>query len=98
MSKYYIFLFLIMGAVLFYIFRQDPCNKIFRADFSNMYPSYKILDSGSEEGSPDNVHCHIYYKKPDSEQVYEDIWLYEDSGSGWNFSGILESGKKEQTP
>ena len=98
MSKYYILLFLIFGIVLFYIFLEDPCNQILREDFSNKYPSYKILDSGSGEGSPDNVHCHIYYQKPDSEQVYEDIWVYQDLDSGWRFSGIIETRKREQTP
>ena len=98
MAKYYIVLFVILGMVLFYIFLQDPCNQMLRADFLNKYPSYKILDSGSGEGSPDNVQCHIYYQKPDSEQIYEDIWLYENSGSGWSFSKIVETRKKEQTP
>lgn len=98
MSKYYILLVLIFGIILFYVFREDPCNQIFRADFSNKYPSYEILDSVAGEGSPDNVHCHIYYRKPDSEQVYEDIWLYQDLGSGWGFSRILETHKREQPP
>lgn len=98
MAKYYFFLFLIAVMGFLYIFYQDPCNQLLRADFSEKYPSYKILDSGAKEGSPESVHCHIYYKKPDSEQVYEDIWLYEDSGGGWNFSAILESGEKKQTP
>ena len=66
MAKYYFILILIMGAVLFYIFLQDPCNELMRMDFSEKHPSYKILDSGSGEGSPDNVHCHLYYQKPDS--------------------------------
>ncbi len=98
MAKYYIALFVILGMVLFYIFLEDPCNQMLRADFSDKFPSYKILDSGSGEGSPDNVQCHIYYQKPDSEQIYEDIWSYENSGSGWSFSKIVETRKKEQIP
>lgn len=98
MAKYYLLLFLIAGMVFFYVFSQDPCNQMLRADFSAEHPDYKILDSGAKEGSHESVHCHVYYSKPDSEQVYEDIWLYEDSGSGWNFSEIVGSGKKEQTP
>ncbi len=98
MLKYYIALFLIAGIALFYIFIKDPCNNQFRADFSNKYPGYEVLYFGAGEGSTDNVHCHISYKKPDSEQIYEDIWLYQDSGSGWEFSKILETKKTEQMP
>jgi hypothetical protein len=69
-----------------------------RTDFSNKNPNYTILDSGAREGSTDSVHCHIYYQKPDSTDSYEDIWLYQNSGSGWKFSRVLETGKREQTP
>ena len=98
MLKYYVFLFLIVGIALFYAFLQDPCNRQIRTDFSNKYPSYKILDSGASEGSRESVRCYISYQKPDSEQIHEDIWLYRDSGSGWKFSRILEPPKREQTP
>jgi hypothetical protein len=98
MLKYYVALFLIAGMVLFYIFVQDPCNEKMRGDFSSKYPDFKILDSGAGEGSPDSVQCHLHYQKPDSEQVYEDIWLYEDLGSGWKFSKILATHKRELTP
>ncbi|MBW2289414.1 MAG: hypothetical protein JRG90_16530 [Deltaproteobacteria bacterium] len=97
MLKYYIFLFLIVGIGLFYVFIKDPCNRQLETDFSNKHPSYKILNSGASEGSPESVRCHISYRKPDSEQIYEDIWLYQDSGRGWEFSRILVTGKTEQT-
>ena len=71
---------------------------MFRMDFSDRYPDYEILDSGYREGSPSAVQCHIYYKKPESEQVYEDIWLYQNEGSGWSFSRILETREREQAP
>lgn len=95
MLKYYIALFLIAGAALFYIFLEDPCSNQLRADFSDKYPGYKILFSGSVEGSPDSVQCHISYQKPDNKQVYEDVWLYQNSDSGWKFSRILETSKIE---
>jgi hypothetical protein len=98
MAKYYFFLFLIAAAGFFYVFRKDPCNQMLRAEFSEKYPGYEILDSSAKEGSPESVHCHIYYNKPESEQVYEDIWLYENSGGGWNFSAIIKSGEKELVP
>ncbi len=97
MLKYYIFLFLIAGAALVYIYREDPCNRKLRIDFSTRYPDYELLDTGPGEGGSagagaftggENVYCYIQYKKPDSEQTYEDIWLYQDSGSSWNFSEI----------
>ena len=98
MLKYYVLLVLILGIALFYVFLKDPCNRQLRTDFSNKYPSYTILDSGAREGSLDSVHCHVSYRKPDSEQIYEDIWLYQDLGSGWNFSRILETRERAQTP
>jgi hypothetical protein len=98
MAKYYIVLFVILGIVLFYIFLQDPCNNMARADFANEHPGYEILDSVAGEGSPEKVQCHIYYKKPDSERIYEDVWLYQKSVGDWSLSSILETGKQEETP
>ena len=97
MSKYYAFLFLIFGIALYYVFIKDPCNNQLRTDFSNRYPGYEILDHGPSEGSRETVRCHISYRKPDSEEVYEDIWLYQDSGRGWEFFKILETGKPTGT-
>ena len=96
MLKYYVFMFLILGVALFYVFIKDPCNQQLKTDFSNRHPSYKILNTGASEGSPESVRCHISYRKIDHEQVYEDIWLYQDSGSGWEFSRIVETRKAEQ--
>jgi hypothetical protein len=96
MLKYYVVMFLILGIALFYVFTKDPCNQQLRTDFSNRYPSYKILNTGASEGSTESVRCHISYRKIDHEEVYEDIWLYEDSGSGWEFSRIVETHKAEQ--
>jgi hypothetical protein len=96
MLKYYLVLLLILGAVLVYIFRGDPCNRLVRADFSNMYPDFEILDSGAQEGTPDSVHCHIYYKKSGSDQIYDDTWLYKNPGNGWEFSKILGTREREQ--
>ncbi len=98
MLKYYILAFSVVGIALFYAFLSDPCNKQLRTDFSNKYPSYKILDSGAAEGSPESVRCHVSYKKPDGEQVYEDTWLYQNTASGWSFSRILESKQRELQP
>ena len=98
MLKYYVFAFLIVGIALFYAFLKDPCNRQLRADFSNKYPGYKILESGASEGSPESVRCHISYQKPDTEKIYEDIWLYLYADTGWKFSRVLETPKRERTP
>lgn len=97
MAKYYILLFAIFGIGLFYVFSQDPCNRVLRTDFANEYPGYEILDTAAGEGSPEKVQCHIYYKKPDSEQIHEEVWVYQNSGGDWKFSEILATDKKEQT-
>ncbi len=95
MAKYYALLFLAVGIVLYYIFIQDPCSNKIKTDFSRKYPDYKILNSGAGQTSLDNVNCHIHYRKPDSNQVYEDVWLYQKSGNEWSFSKILRTIRKE---
>jgi len=96
MAKYYFLLVLIIGAALYFVYAQDPCYKAIGDDFSRQFPDYKILDSGSTEGSPQSVQCHIRYSKPDNKTVYKDIWLYENQGNGWSFSKILVT--EEQLP
>jgi hypothetical protein len=93
MAKYYLVLFIIMGVVLFNIFIKDPCNNLLRDDFSNKYPGYEMLDADSGDGSPESVQCIVYYEKPDSKDVYKDIWVYRNSSDGWKFSNILFSGR-----
>ena len=97
MLKYYVFLFLIVGIALFYVFIKDPCNQQLKTDFSDKYPSYEIVGSGASEGSPESVRCHISYRKPDSEEIYEDLWLYLKSRSGWKFSKIIETRQQDQS-
>ncbi len=98
MLKYYVLLFVVVGLALFYVFLEDPCHQQLRTDFSAMYPSYEILDSGAAEGSPETVRCHITYRKPDGDQVYQDTWLYQRTDTDWKFSRILETQEKEETP
>ena len=93
MLKYFVFLFVVVGLALFYVFIKDPCNQQVRTDFAAKYPSYKILDSAAAQGSPESVRCQVSYRKPDSEQILEDTWLYMHSDRGWEFSRIIEAGK-----
>jgi len=98
MLKYYVALFLAAAAVLFYVYVEDPCNRQFRLEFSTRYPDYTILDTGADEGSKESVQCRVYYRKPDSTQMYEDVWLYKKSGDSWKFSRIAESHRRETMP
>lgn len=98
MLKYYLLLILVAGIALFYAFLQDPCNRQIRTEFSDAHPSYEILDSVAEEGSPESVRCLISYQESDREQTYEDVWLYRRSDSGWKFSRILETRRRKETP
>ncbi|MDP6374712.1 MAG: hypothetical protein QF515_14075 [Pseudomonadales bacterium] len=94
MAKYYLLLFVVFGGALYYVFLQDPCNRQLRSDFAIKYPGYEILDSGAGAQSThtiQSVHCHVRYRKPDEARVYEDVWLYENLGSGWSFSRILQT-------
>jgi len=98
MAKYYLLLFAIVGMVFFYIFLQDPCNQLFRKDFLEKFPDYEILDTSSSDGSPGSVQCHVLFEKPDSDQIFEEAWLYENSDSGWSFSGFAEEGRNSPEP
>ena len=91
MAKYYILLFLAFALVLLYVFLQDPCGNQLKTDFLDRYPDYEILSSGAGINSTESVQCHIRYQKPGNPQAYEDVWVYENQGDGWNFSQILES-------
>ena len=96
MWKYYVLLFLVLGLALSYAYLADPCHSKMRTEFSNEYPTYKILESGAEAGSPESVRCRISYQKPGSEQIHEEIWLYQNPGDGWTFSRILETPEQER--
>ena len=96
MMKYYVIMFLVAGVALYYVFLQDPCHKKVSEDFASKYPGYVVLSSTASDGSPQSVRCNISYRNPDSEQTYEDVWLYENSNEGWKFSEIIESGQAEQ--
>ena len=98
MLKYYIPLFLVAGIALYYVFTTDPCNSQLRKDFSVKYPDFELLYAGAGEASKNNVQCLMAYEKPDSKDVYEDVWVYQNSGNGWEFSEILSSQKKQFTP
>ena len=98
MLKYYAFLVVILGIALFYVYVKDPCNRQLRMDFADKHPSYKILDTGASEGSPESVRCHVSYRKPAGEQILEDIWLYMHTDRGWEFSKIIETGGTDQAP
>ncbi|MAG34017.1 MAG: hypothetical protein CL908_24320 [Deltaproteobacteria bacterium] len=87
------FLLAIFMLAVFFVYIKDPCNQQVRTDFSNEYPSFKILNSGVSDGSPESVRCHVSYEKPASEQVYEDIWLYQHTDRGWEFVKIVDSRK-----
>lgn len=98
MAKYYFLLVLIIAAVLYYIFLQDPCNILVKDDFSAKHPDYKILDVGASEGSVDSVQCHIYYLKPEDKEMHQDIWLYTNSGGDWSLSRAIAADMREPEP
>jgi hypothetical protein len=55
-----------------------------------------IVDSGARSGSPESVHCHVAYRKPGDGEVYEDVWLYQHRGTAWEFSRVVETGKRRE--
>lgn len=95
MTKYYVLLIAVIGSILVYIFLQDPCNEQFHTEFLEKYPSHKILDFGGE-GDADSVYCHMFYQKPDGNQIYEDVWIYKRTDDGWNFSQVQKTLKRDE--
>jgi hypothetical protein len=69
-----------------------------RAAFAERHPGYEIVGSEAVEGSPESVRCQVSYRKPEAEQIYRDIWMYQRAKDGWSFSKILKTGEKEPTP
>ena len=96
MLKYYLLMIGIVGLALLYAFTVDPCNKLLRTDFASQHPDYRILDSDAEHGSPESVRCLIAYRKPGSERIYEDVWLYQNRGTGWKFSRVVETRNRDE--
>lgn len=99
MLKYYLLMFAVVVLALIYAFLADPCSRLVRVEFNEKYPTYVVLDSGADKGSPDRVRCHITYRRPDDAQVYEDIWLYQRAKKrgAWGFARALETGTRKQT-
>jgi hypothetical protein len=94
MFKYYALLFSVFVIAVGYVYLRDPCNRQVREDFSNRHPSYRIVESGASEGSPESVRCHVSYQKPGSGQIYEDIWLYQYVDT-WKFLRVIRTGSGE---
>ncbi|MCP4006095.1 MAG: hypothetical protein GY725_18080 [bacterium] len=97
MLKYWILMFVVLGIALYYVFLQDPCNRLVKQNFSAQYPSYTILGSGAEQGSPETVRCRVTYRKPDSPQVFEDLWLYQNIDRRWKFFRVIETREQKAT-
>ena len=97
MWRYGVLLFLVLVVAFYYVYVSDPCRNQLTTEFSKSHPSYTILDSSAKEGSRESVRCRISYRKPDSAKIYEEVWLYRDPGTGWQFSRVLEEPKEEQT-
>jgi hypothetical protein len=98
MSKYYLLMVLVVGIALYFVYLKDPCHQQLRTDFSSKYPGHEILNAEALEGSPESVRCTVSYRKLASGEIFEDIWLYQDLGKGWEFLKIVRTQQKEQAP
>ncbi len=91
MLKYYLLGFVVVAIALFYAYIADPCNKLVRMEFASRHPAYQILDSDADQGSRETVRCRISYRKPDSVEIFREVWLYIHGKEGWQFSRVLET-------
>lgn len=97
MWKYYLLLFTAVALVLAYTYVADPCHRLLRTDFERLRPGQVLLDSGAESGSPSSVRCQISYREQGSEEIREDVWLYQFHGTAWEFAKVVETGKQPLT-
>lgn len=96
MWKYYVLLFTAVALVLAYTYMADPCHRLLRTDFARLRPGQVLLDSGAETGSPESVRCRISFRA-DGGEVHEEVWLYQYHGTAWEFTRVVEAGKKALT-
>jgi hypothetical protein len=98
MAKYYLLAIAVVGLALYYAYNTDPCNRLVRTDFASRHPDYQIIDSDPEQGSPESVRCRIVYRKPDSDQPQEAVWLYKHEKKGWRLYRASEPQPKVEKP
>jgi len=96
--KYYLRAFAVVAIALLYAYVSDPCNKLVRMEFASRHPAYEIVDAEPDQGSPERVHCRISYRKPGSEEIHQDVWLYIHGEEGWEFSRVVETQSHDETP
>ena len=43
------------------------------------------------------MRCRISYREQGSEEIREDVWLYQFHGTAWEFAKVVETGKQSLT-
>lgn len=97
MWRYLLLAAVVLGVAVYYVYASDPCQSQLRAEFAEKYPGYEILGSSAAAGSRESVRCRVSYRKPGSEQTHEEDWLYQDPGTGWQFSSVVSRSQEEET-
>jgi len=98
MLKYYLLAFAVVAIALAYAYVSDPCHQLVRMEFSSRYPAYEIVDSEAHQGSREKVQCRISYRKPGSDEIHQQVWMYIHEEEGWEFSRVVEPQAREETP
>jgi hypothetical protein len=61
-----------------------PTKDEVRTAFMTLHPSYSVQSVEPGEGDGDNVYVAIKYRRPDDATLYQEVWLYQDTGkSRW---------------
>jgi len=74
---------LILAIAIFCLACGFPSEQQVKNDFRSANPSFQPISAIVGEGHGDAAYYHIWYKKPDDDKVYEQVWLYlrQDDGN-----------------
>lgn len=76
------FLTIIFFIVVIFLNCGQPDKKKVVESFLQENPGTKVLSVKSGEGDADSIYFHIKYRKPEGQNVYEDVWLYLRNKNG----------------
>lgn len=74
-------------SILFFLaLMSASCGKLYdktaRDAFLKENPNFTIVDSYTGEGWDGVGYHHFYYKKPNDDKVYKEIWCFEQQNDG----------------
>jgi hypothetical protein len=98
MARYWIFMLVLLGALLVYAYYSDPCIGLVRGEFQARHPDWELVATDAESGSPESVRCVVSYRAPESRDVKRVIWWYRNDGGDWALFKVLDADVESPEP